>query len=90
MIDKTAFTSKIIDSLRGLYSQVTNINDPLKTEVGNQIKIIIEETISKMDLITREDIDVHLEVLYRTREKIDSLEEQVKMLEIQLAKTNKT
>ncbi|MBU6952693.1 accessory factor UbiK family protein [Hahella sp. HN01] len=53
-------------------------------DVQQQAKAAFSSIISKLDLVTREEFDVQLEVLRRTREKLDSLEKRVVELEAAL------
>ena len=41
----------------------------------------LQNTFSKLDLVTREEFDAQKGVLQRTREKLETLEEQVKTME---------
>lgn len=42
---------------------------------------ILQSSIHKMDLVTREEFDVQAKILARTREKLQMLEQQVTNLE---------
>lgn len=46
-----------------------------------QFKQILQSMLAKMDLVTREEFDVQMKVLARTRDKVDRLEEIVARLE---------
>ena len=46
----------------------------------SQFKEILHATFTRMDLVTREEFDVQIKVLARTREKIESLQHQVDTL----------
>ncbi len=50
-------------------------------ELQRSIKMIVESMISKMNLVTREEFDAQTQVLQRTRERLEALEEQLKKLE---------
>jgi BMFP domain-containing protein YqiC len=47
-------------------------------------KAMLNQGFSKLDLVTREEYDVHLEVLAKTRAKLELLEARVVELEAQL------
>lgn len=47
-------------------------------------KAMLNQGFSKLDLVTREEFDVHLEVLAKTRAKLEMLEARVVELEAQL------
>ncbi|MZR62791.1 accessory factor UbiK family protein [Alcanivorax sp. DP30] len=53
----------------------------LRSEVERNVRSVLAETVSRMDLITREEFDIQQQVLMRTREKLEALEKQVAELE---------
>ena len=53
----------------------------LRSEVERNVRSVLAETVSRMDLITREEFDIQQQVLLRTREKLEALEKQVAKLE---------
>ena len=55
----------------------------LKQDVERNLRATLEATLSRMDLVTREEFDVQSAVLARTREKLQSLETKVAELEQQ-------
>ncbi|MBT8120140.1 MAG: accessory factor UbiK family protein, partial [Gammaproteobacteria bacterium] len=46
----------------------------------SNIKSLLQSTLTKMNLVTREEFDVQSAVLQRTREKLEQLEKQVEKL----------
>jgi len=46
-----------------------------------QLKSVLSSTFDKMDLVTREEFDVQIGVLAKTRAKLEQLEKQVAELE---------
>ena len=46
-------------------------------EFDRGFRSALESALSKLDLVTREEFDIQCELLARTREKVDNLEEQV-------------
>lgn len=44
------------------------------------IRSLLQSTLSKMNLVSREEFDVQTAVLQRTREKLEQLEKQVEQL----------
>jgi len=66
---------------RELISKLPDMPDSLHQEVENTIRQSLQLTLSKMDLVTREEFDVQAAVLARTREKLELLEKQVNDLE---------
>ena len=55
-------------------------NHPLSFMKKN-LQALVKSIIAELNLVTREEFDVQTQVLLRTREKIDSLEEKIAALE---------
>ncbi|RBA24434.1 accessory factor UbiK family protein [Herminiimonas fonticola] len=60
-------------------------NSPVK-DIEKNVKAMMSQGFSKLDLVTREEFDVQAEVLATTRAKLEALEAQVTALEAQLKK----
>lgn len=60
----------------------------LEKDIQNQFKSILQAAFSRMDLVTREEFDVQLKVLARTREKVEALQGTLERL-IEAQKTTK-
>ena len=52
-----------------------------KQEIQQQFKEILQAAFNHMELVTREEFDVQVKVLARTREKVDALQAQLDKLE---------
>ena len=52
----------------------------VQSELEKNFKSTLTSTFHKMDLVTREEFDVQLKVLERTREKVESLQKQLDAL----------
>lgn len=50
-------------------------------ELEHSFRLILQGAFNKMNLLTREEFDVQVAVLRRTREKLEILEKQVKQLQ---------
>lgn len=61
----------------------------LKKDFEKNCHTILTQTFKKFDLITREEFDIQIRVLLRTRKKLDELEKQVKHLESLLKATKR-
>jgi len=74
--------AKLIDDL---VSKISDAIPPgikeIEQEAKKQIKAILESGIAKMDLVSREEFDIQVKVLAKTREKIDQLEQQLSQME---------
>lgn len=58
---------------------------PVK-DIEKNVKAMMTQGFSKLDLVTREEFDVQAQVLATTRAKLEALEAQVIALEAQLKK----
>ncbi|HEY5929185.1 MAG TPA: accessory factor UbiK family protein [Burkholderiales bacterium] len=54
-------------------------------DIEKNVRALMSSTFSRLDLVTREEFDVQLEVLKRTREKLEQMEAKVAELEQRLA-----
>lgn len=61
-------------------------NSPAK-DIEKNIKAMMAQGFSKLDLVTREEFDVQAQVLAKTRTKLEALEAQVAALEAQAPKS---
>jgi len=59
-----------------------------KNEAERQVKAIVQGILSRMDLVSRDELDVQLNVLMRTREKLEALETRLASLEERLSQTS--
>lgn len=58
-------------------------NSPAK-DIEKNVKAMLSQGFAKMDLVTREEFDVQMQVLAKTRAKLEALEVRVAELEAQL------
>lgn len=65
-----------------LQSKITQAfeNSPAK-DIEKNVKAMMTQGFSKLDLVTREEFDVQVQVLAKTRAKLEALELQVVALE---------
>jgi BMFP domain-containing protein YqiC len=59
-------------------------NSPAK-DLEKNMKAMLSQGFSKLDLVTREEFDIQTQVLQKTRAKLDLLEARVAELEVLLA-----
>ena len=52
----------------------------MQDDIENNVRSLLQTTLSKMNLVTREEFDVQSAVLQRTREKLEQLEKQLEQL----------
>ncbi|KIF83938.1 accessory factor UbiK family protein [Noviherbaspirillum autotrophicum] len=58
-------------------------NSPAK-DIEKNVKAMLTQGFSRLDLVTREEFDIQTQVLAKTRAKLDELEKRVAELEAQL------
>lgn len=56
----------------------------VKSDISNNFKAVLESSLQQMNLVSREEFDTQAELLQRTLEKLDQLEQQLKDLEKEL------
>ncbi len=69
---------KFIEGLSQQFSSIVN-NLPKGAEMPGQeqLKSLLQNALSKLDLVTRDEFDAQSAVLQRTRQKVDALEEKL-------------
>ena len=55
-----------------------------KKEIENNLRTTLSASLSKMDLVTREEYDIQTALLQRTRAKLDTLQKKLIEIEDQL------
>ncbi len=78
MIPTPSFLSELQDRIHQVLQ-----HSPAK-DVEKNLKAMLNQGFSKLDLLTREEFEVQAEVLARTRAKLDALEARVAELESKL------
>lgn len=56
-------------------------NDQIRTEIRNNVRLVLESAFARMNLVTREEFDAQAMLLRRTREKLEELEKLVAEME---------
>jgi BMFP domain-containing protein YqiC len=54
----------------------------VQEDIENNIRSLLQTTLAKMNLVTREEFDVQSAVLQRTREKLEQLEKEFDQLKL--------
>ncbi len=78
MNPKPSFLSEMQDRIQQVLQQ-----SPAK-DLEKNMKAMLNQGFSKLDLLTREEFEVQAEVLARTRAKLEALEARVAELEARL------
>ncbi len=53
----------------------------MQDDIESNIRSLLQTSLTKMNLVTREEFDVQAAVLQRTRTKLEALEKQLNQLE---------
>lgn len=75
------FNPKFFDEISTKLSELV-ANSPAK-DIEKNARALLAQGFSKLDLVTREEFDVHAQLLSRTLEKLAELEARVAALEAQ-------
>lgn len=71
--------------LEELAQQIANAMPPgvknMAEEAEGKVKQVLQAQLSKLDFVTREEFDIQTQVLVRTREKLEALENRLLDLE---------
>jgi ubiquinone biosynthesis accessory factor UbiK len=52
----------------------------VKNDFDNKLKTLLQQQLTKMDFVSREEFDIQTKVLARTREKLEQLEKRIEQL----------
>lgn len=77
MFDPENLGSIVSHLLQSIPPSVKNLPKDLK----KNFKIVLQQSLRKIDVVTREEFDVQMKVLARTREKLRMLKEKLNELE---------
>jgi len=75
--------NNFFNDLHGKFNEAIE-NSPAK-DIERNVKAMMTQGFSKLDLVTREEFDIQAQVLAKTRAKLDALESRVVELEAKLA-----
>jgi hypothetical protein len=76
------FDTKFIDDLARQISEAIPAGvKGMQEDVQKNIHTLLQGTLSRLDLVTREEFDTQSQVLARTREKLEQLEKTLEELE---------
>ena len=72
-------SDKLIELVEKISNLIPEGSQELKEEMKNNIRIILEDYLQKLNLVSREEFDTQKEVLLKTRLKIEELEKNLKL-----------
>ena|SRR5688572_21709446 len=56
----------------------------LGQDLRQHLTVAVKESLGRMDLVTREEFEIQARVLARTRQRLEQLEQQLRLLETHL------
>ena len=71
-------SNKIKELIEGILNILPQNTKDMKDDVKDNLKILLNDYLRKIDVVTREEFDVQKEVLLKTREKLEDLEAKIK------------
>lgn len=74
--------SKTLDELAARIGKAIE-NSPAK-DIEKNAKAMLKSGLARLDLVTREEFDIQVEVLRKTRDKVEGLEARVAELEARM------
>jgi len=75
----TMLNAKLIDDITAKISEIIAAS-PAR-DIEKNLRALMTAAFAKMDLVTREEFDVQVELLKRTREKLEDLERRAGEIE---------
>jgi BMFP domain-containing protein YqiC len=81
-LTRTPLMNNFFNDLQGKINQAID-SSPAK-DIERNVKAMMTQGLSKLDLVTREEFDIQAQVLAKTRAKLDALELRVNELEARL------
>ncbi len=70
------------DKIKGLIENILSLfpknGHEIKDDIKDNIKILLNDYLRKINVVTREEFDVQKEVLAKTRKKLDDFESKLK------------
>lgn len=73
---------KLLDDLaRRLAESLPEGARLMRRDAERNLRAVLESAVRRLDLVTREELEVQADVLARTREKVEALQERIDELE---------
>ena len=63
--------------VEGILSIIPKNSEAVKDDIKDNLKILLNDYLRKIDVVTREEFDVQREVLLKTRKKLEDLEDKL-------------
>ena len=75
-------SQKVLDEIAAVVSRV--LPQPLAADTQSNMRTALQSVLDRLDLVTREELEVQEAVLARTRQKLQELEQKIAILEQRL------
>ena len=62
---------------QSLFERLIQSNDPLLGQIDRNAKSLLRSALGKLDVVSREEFDAQTAVLQRTRQRLETLEQQI-------------
>src|SRR5215210_1647096 len=72
---------RIDDIARRLFESVPPAVRSVSQDLESNFRAVLRSSLTKLDLVTRDEFDAQMKVLERTRARLEALEERVKAFE---------
>jgi BMFP domain-containing protein YqiC len=69
--------NKFKELVDGILSIIPKNTEAVKDDIKDNLKILLNDYLRKIDVVTREEFDVQREVLLKTRRKLEDLENKL-------------
>jgi BMFP domain-containing protein YqiC len=63
--------------VEGILSIIPKNTEAVKDDIKDNLNILLNDYLRKIDVVTREEFDVQREVLLKTRKKLEDLEKKL-------------
>ena len=71
-------TPKIKELIESITSLLPNNTEGIKDDFKDNLKILLNDYLRKINVVTREEFDTQSAVLKKTRSKLDEIEKKLK------------
>ena len=71
---------------QSLFERLIQSNDPLLGQIDRNAKSLLQSALGKLDVVSREEFDAQTAVLQRTRQRLETLEQQIEAMSSALEK----
>ncbi len=82
-----ATTNPVDELVRRIMALLPGHGGQLQADVASSVRSLLQHSLSKLNLVTREEFDLQSALLARTREKLELLQAQLHELENQADST---